>query len=107
MADKSEILMKIVASGSSAIAAECALAINPDDQLMEGFEAGKFFQIKDFNFSAGLQDESGASAAGGEPGGASGTGSGCRNPGRIVTHRISMPPNRPWPPTPTRARRSP
>jgi type VI protein secretion system component Hcp len=81
MADKSEILMKIVASGSSAIAAECALAINPDDQLMEGFEAGKFFQIKDFNFSAGLQDESGASAAGGEAGGASGTGSAAATPG--------------------------
>jgi type VI protein secretion system component Hcp len=74
MADTSEILMKIVASGSSAIAAECNLVITPGDQLMEGFEAGRFFQIKDFNFSAGLQDESGG--AGGEKGGTAGTGSG-------------------------------
>jgi type VI protein secretion system component Hcp len=41
---------------------------------MEGFEAGRFFQIKDFNFSAGLQDEPGG--ASGDKGGAAGTVSG-------------------------------
>jgi type VI protein secretion system component Hcp len=76
MADTSEILMKIVASGASAIAAECKLAITPGDQLMEGFEAGGFFQIKDFNFTAGLQDEPGGAGAEAGSAGSGGPGSG-------------------------------
>jgi type VI protein secretion system component Hcp len=79
MGDNTELLMKIVPSGATAIAAECSLAITPGDQLMEGFEAGRFFQIKDFNFSAGLKDDSGA--APGEASAGAGRGSGPAGPG--------------------------
>jgi type VI protein secretion system component Hcp len=80
MADNSEILMKIVTSGSSAIPAECSAAITPGDTLMEGFEAGRFFQIKDFNFSAGLQDESGEKASPSSAGSGGATQGGATRP---------------------------
>jgi type VI protein secretion system component Hcp len=82
MSDKVEILMKIVISGSSAISAESQLDILPGDDLMEGFESGRFFQIKDFNFSVGLQDDQGATGGGGETGGGGGGVGGSGGGGR-------------------------
>jgi type VI protein secretion system component Hcp len=57
MASKSEILMKIESSPGKALAAECQLAIDPEDTLMKDFSNGKYYQIEDFSFTAGLQDE--------------------------------------------------
>jgi type VI protein secretion system component Hcp len=59
MATKSEILMKIEPSAGKAISAECQLTLDPADTLMKDFTDGKFFQIENFTFSAGLQDEHG------------------------------------------------
>lgn len=56
MATKSEILMKVETSPKQAIAAECNAMLDPADSLMSDFTAGKFFQIEDFSFSAGLED---------------------------------------------------
>jgi type VI protein secretion system component Hcp len=57
MASKSEILMKIESSPGKAIAAECQLAIDPEDTLMRDFSEGKYYQIENFSFTAGLQEE--------------------------------------------------
>jgi type VI protein secretion system component Hcp len=95
MSDKVEILMKIVISGNNAIPAECQLAIDPTDTLMSGFENGRFFQIKDFNFSAGLQDDQGGAGNGGAAGGgaapSSGGADGTRRAGVVASTRPGAP----------------
>ena len=56
MAAKKEILMMLVQSSGEAISAECQAALNPPDDMMMGFTAGKYFQIEDFSFGVGLED---------------------------------------------------
>jgi type VI protein secretion system component Hcp len=68
MASKSEILMKIESSPGKAIAAECQLIVDPEDTLMKDFSDGKYYQIENFSFSAGLQEEPKPPAPGPPPG---------------------------------------
>ncbi len=55
--DRNDMLMKFVRSNGQALDAECTAQLNPNDDLVEDFVRGKFFEIEDFGFGAGLDDD--------------------------------------------------
>lgn len=57
MAKSVDILMKLVDS-SGAIAAESQSRFNQNDEFMQGFELGKFFDVLNFDFGVKLHDSS-------------------------------------------------
>ena len=54
-----DLLMKFV-KGSDAIDAECQTTVDSKDDLLHDFKAGKFFEIDEFNFGVGLEDDDSA-----------------------------------------------
>ncbi len=55
-----DLLMKFV-KGSDAIDAECQTTVDSKDDLLHDFKTGKFFEIDEFNFGVGLEDDNSAS----------------------------------------------
>jgi type VI protein secretion system component Hcp len=56
-----DLLMKFVEEGrTEAINAECETTVDPKDDLLTGFKAGKFFEVDEFNFGVGLEDDDSA-----------------------------------------------
>jgi type VI protein secretion system component Hcp len=55
-----DLLMKFVAQGGEALNAECQTTVDPKDDLLHDFKTGKFFEIDEFNFGAGLEDHDSA-----------------------------------------------
>ena len=51
-----DLLMKFV-KGSEAIDAECQTTVDSKDDLLHDFKTGKFFEIDEFSFGAGLEDD--------------------------------------------------
>ena len=51
-----DLLMKFV-KGSDAIDAECQTTVDSKDDLLHDFKTGKFFEIDEFNFGVGLEDD--------------------------------------------------
>jgi type VI protein secretion system component Hcp len=51
-----DLLMKFV-KGGDAIDAECQTDVDPKDKFLEDFKPGKFFEIDEFNFGVGLEDD--------------------------------------------------
>ena len=54
-----DLLMKFV-KGSDAIDAECQTTVDSKDDLLHDFKTGKFFEIDEFNFGVGLEDDDSA-----------------------------------------------
>ncbi len=55
--DRNDMLMKFVRSNGQALDAECQAARNPSDDLIRDFADGKYFEVEDFGFGAGLDDD--------------------------------------------------
>jgi type VI protein secretion system component Hcp len=51
-----DLLMKFV-KGGDAIDAESLTTVDPTDRFLEDFKPGKFFEIDEFSFSVGLEDD--------------------------------------------------
>ena len=51
-----DLLMKFV-KGSDAIDAECQTTVDSKDDLLHDFKTGKFFEVDEFNFGVGLEDD--------------------------------------------------
>ncbi len=51
-----DLLMKFVL-GNDAVAAECQLSIDARDTLMQDFQAGKFFELEDFELGLSVREE--------------------------------------------------
>jgi type VI protein secretion system component Hcp len=51
-----DLLMKFV-KGSDPIDAECLASLDPKDRFLEDFKSGKFFEIDEFSFGVGLEDD--------------------------------------------------
>lgn len=51
-----DLLMKFV-KGGDAIEAECQTSIDPKDRFLTDFQGGKFFEVEEFSFGAGLDDD--------------------------------------------------
>jgi type VI protein secretion system component Hcp len=65
-----DLLMKFV-KGSDAIDAESQTSVDSSDGFLNDFKTGKFFEIDEFSFGVGLEDDDTAGAkraAGGAPG---------------------------------------
>lgn len=60
--NRNDMLMKLVRSNGQALDAECSASIASSDDLMDDFAAGKFFEIVEFAFGAGLSDTGNADA---------------------------------------------
>jgi len=60
-----DLLMKFVKEGD-AINAECQTTVDLKDDLLHDFKAGKFFEIDEFNFGVGLEDDDAAGEKAGE-----------------------------------------
>jgi type VI protein secretion system component Hcp len=59
-----DLLMKFVEKGcTDAIDAECQTTVDPKDDLLLGFKTGKFFEVDEFNFGVGLEDDDSAEKA--------------------------------------------
>lgn len=54
-----DLLMKFV-KGSDAIDAECQTTVDSKDDFLHDFKTGKFFEIDEFNFGVGLEDDDSA-----------------------------------------------
>jgi type VI protein secretion system component Hcp len=54
-----DLLMKFV-KGGDAIKAECQANLDPTDRFLEDFKPGRFFEIDEFNFGVGLEDDDAA-----------------------------------------------
>jgi type VI protein secretion system component Hcp len=54
-----DLLMKFV-KGSDAIDAECQTTVDSKDDLLHDFKTGKFFEVDEFNFGVGLEDDDSA-----------------------------------------------
>ncbi len=55
--DRNDMLMKFVRSNGQGLDGECAAQLNAADDLADDFVRGKFFEIEDFGFGAGLDDD--------------------------------------------------
>ncbi len=55
--DRNDMLMRFVRSNGQALDAECTAQLNPNDDLVDDFVRGKFFEVEDFGFAAGLDDD--------------------------------------------------
>lgn len=51
-----DLLMKFV-KGSDAIDAECQTTVDSKDDFLHDFKTGKFFEIDEFSFGVGLEDD--------------------------------------------------
>jgi type VI protein secretion system component Hcp len=52
-----DLLMRFVRSNGQELEAECSASINANDDLTDDFVRGKFFEVQEFGFGAGLDDD--------------------------------------------------
>lgn len=67
MAKGERLLMMLETSPGQAISGESSASFDSTDELMKGFSADRFFELTDFNCSAGLADAAPAQKSAGAP----------------------------------------
>jgi type VI protein secretion system component Hcp len=56
MAEKTTDMLMMIEKSGQAMPAECSAQIDKTDALMKGFQAGKYFEVDDFDFGISLTD---------------------------------------------------
>jgi len=69
---ETEVFMLMIDSAGAAVQAECRIALDSTDDLVQDFSAGQFFQVDDFKFGMNIDDRDPTSEGGGPGGGGSG-----------------------------------